>query len=179
MRYVVNLISFLILTILIGVGSLVLGTARVMAQAPCNITIEKVADPEDGTPFGFSEGGDFGGTFILMDPGFPITGVGIDIGQTLIITEDVVPEGWTLDSIECVEGTTNCGATSCLTATVDGNSVAFECIDNDTASCVFTNVRAPFVHREIPTLSQWGLITMAGLMGIAGFMIIRRRKVAA
>lgn len=31
----------------------------------------------------------------------------------------------------------------------------------------------------IPTLSEWGLIVMAGALGLAGFMIIRRRKAAA
>ena len=30
----------------------------------------------------------------------------------------------------------------------------------------------------IPTLSEWGLIAMAGILGIVGFMVIRRRKVA-
>jgi hypothetical protein len=29
----------------------------------------------------------------------------------------------------------------------------------------------------IPTLSEWGLIVMAGILGIVGFMVIRRRKV--
>ncbi len=29
----------------------------------------------------------------------------------------------------------------------------------------------------IPTLSEWGLIAMAGVLGMAGFMIIRKRKV--
>jgi len=33
--------------------------------------------------------------------------------------------------------------------------------------------------RHIPTLSEWGLIAMAGILGIVGFMVIRRRKVAA
>ena len=33
--------------------------------------------------------------------------------------------------------------------------------------------------RVIPTLSEWGLIAMAGILGIVGFMAIRRRKVAA
>ena len=28
----------------------------------------------------------------------------------------------------------------------------------------------------IPTLSEWGLIAMAGILGIAGFMVIKRRK---
>ena len=31
----------------------------------------------------------------------------------------------------------------------------------------------------IPTLSEWGLIAMAGILGIVGFMVIRRRKVSA
>ncbi len=31
----------------------------------------------------------------------------------------------------------------------------------------------------VPTLSQWGLIAMAGILGIIGFMVIRRRKVTA
>ncbi len=32
---------------------------------------------------------------------------------------------------------------------------------------------------NIPTLSEWGLIAMAGVLGIIGFMVIRRRKVTA
>ena len=31
----------------------------------------------------------------------------------------------------------------------------------------------------IPTLSEWGLITMAGVLGIIGFMVMRRKKVTA
>ena len=29
---------------------------------------------------------------------------------------------------------------------------------------------------NVPTLSEWGLIAMAGILGLAGFMVIRRRK---
>jgi len=32
---------------------------------------------------------------------------------------------------------------------------------------------------QVPTLSEWGLIAMAGILGIVGFMVIRRRKVTA
>ena len=32
---------------------------------------------------------------------------------------------------------------------------------------------------DIPTLSEWGLIAMAGVLGIVGFMVLRRRKVTA
>ncbi len=31
----------------------------------------------------------------------------------------------------------------------------------------------------IPTLSEWGLIAMAAVLGIVGFMVIRRRKATA
>ncbi|MGH7849215.1 MAG: IPTL-CTERM sorting domain-containing protein, partial [Thermodesulfobacteriota bacterium] len=80
----------------------------------------------------------------------------------------------------CIEGTSNCGMGEfipCLTATVVGNSVTFFCEDNDLATCVFTNVRS---SDPIPTLSEWGLIAMAGVMGIVGlFIVMRRRKVTA
>jgi len=32
---------------------------------------------------------------------------------------------------------------------------------------------------NVPTLSEWGLIAMAGILGIVGFMVIRRRKASA
>jgi hypothetical protein len=35
------------------------------------------------------------------------------------------------------------------------------------------------VPSYVPTLSEWGLIAMAGVLGIVGFMVLRRRKIAA
>lgn len=35
------------------------------------------------------------------------------------------------------------------------------------------------VVSNIPTLSEWGMIAMAGILGMAGFIVIRRRKVTA
>jgi len=32
---------------------------------------------------------------------------------------------------------------------------------------------------NVPTLSEWGLISMAAILGIVGFMVLRRRKVSA
>ena len=32
---------------------------------------------------------------------------------------------------------------------------------------------------SVPTLGEWGMIAMAGVLGIVGFMVIRRRKVTA
>lgn len=33
--------------------------------------------------------------------------------------------------------------------------------------------------REVPTLSEWGLISTAAIIGIVGFMVMRRRKIVA
>jgi len=46
----------------------------------------------------------------------------------------------------------------------DGNSEVYlaTCFDLD--------------DRVIPTLSEWGLIAMAAVLGIVGFMVMRRRK---
>jgi hypothetical protein len=61
------------------------------------------------------------------------------------------------------EGGYRCGVTEDL-----NESTAFERI-----------VYTPAVSRPIPTLSQWGLIAMAGILGLAGLLIARRRKAAA
>ncbi|MEW6144028.1 MAG: IPTL-CTERM sorting domain-containing protein [Thermodesulfobacteriota bacterium] len=180
MRHVLNSISFLILTMIIGAGFLAFGTGRAMAgTAPCAVGIEKVAIPDDDTPFEFIVSGDQSAEFTLQDPSNPTSSGGMGIGQTVTITEEV-PPGWVLESIECIEGVTNCGSDGfepCLTATVDGNSVTFFCEDNDTASCVFTNVRE--IVENIPTLSEWGLISLAVVIGIAAVVLMRKRKAAA
>jgi len=33
--------------------------------------------------------------------------------------------------------------------------------------------------REVPTISEWGMIAMAGVLGLVGFMVIRRRMASA
>ena len=48
------------------------------------------------------------------------------------------------------------------------------------AFCQLDNVSigGGIVVADVPTLSEWGLILMAGILGIVGFMIMRRRKLA-
>ncbi|MGB3364413.1 MAG: IPTL-CTERM sorting domain-containing protein, partial [Thermodesulfobacteriota bacterium] len=41
---------------------------------------------------------------------------------------------------------------------------------------IINAVRLP---TNVPTLSEWGLISMAAILGIVGFMVMRRKKVAA
>lgn len=37
----------------------------------------------------------------------------------------------------------------------------------------------PPAAAQVPTLSEWGLIAMAGIMGLAGILVMRRKKAAA
>ncbi len=46
--------------------------------------------------------------------------------------------------------------------------------DHDSGLCIMEPV-----SRNVPTLSEWGLIATAGILGFIGFMVIRRRKVTA
>jgi len=36
-----------------------------------------------------------------------------------------------------------------------------------------------FVSPAVPALSEWGLIAMASILGLLGFMVIRKRKITA
>jgi hypothetical protein len=62
------------------------------------------------------------------------------------------------------EGGYRCGVTEDL-----NSSTAFERV-------VYSNVA---FSANIPTLSEWGLIAMAGILGLAGLLAARRRKAAA
>ncbi len=50
----------------------------------------------------------------------------------------------------------------------------FEVCNEETGLCMEP---PPPITTNVPTLSEWGLIAMAGILGIVGFMVIRRRKV--
>jgi hypothetical protein len=47
------------------------------------------------------------------------------------------------------------------------------------AFCQLDNVSVSSIIAPIPTLSEWGLIIMAAILGIVGFMVMRRRKATA
>ena len=56
------------------------------------------------------------------------------------------------------------------------------CIENgivENATCNEDTGLCDPLQRPIPTLSEWGLIAMAGILGIAGFIVTRRKKAAA
>ena len=69
----------------------------------------------------------------------------------------------------------------CLSITIDEatNSITATCLDDDSGSCTFTNVLAPIAPAQVPTLSEWGLIAMAGVLGLIAFAVLRRKKATA
>ena len=59
------------------------------------------------------------------------------------------------------------------------NPLPIECPDEDIiigALCNFDTGQCVSEPRNIPTLSEWGLIATAGILGMAGFIMLRRRK---
>ena len=152
--------------------SIVLSTNKVEAGIGpvegCIITIIKEANPADNTPFEFDVSGT-GGTFsfTLSDPSDNSTGFLINVGTSVDVTE-VIPEGWELGDIVCS------GIGVEIVPIENGRN--FNCLKIfDTATCTFEN-EGP---SNVPTLSQWGLIALAGVLGIIGFMVMRRRKATA
>lgn len=172
-------VRFIILSVLAIPLFIVLGARDASAGAnPCDIQVILETIPEDDTPFEYEIAGDIESGFTLSDPGSNTTNFGMGIDQFVVLSQ-LTPPGWELVEIACVEGTTNCGSEGfepCLSATIQGNSVAFECLDNDTASCTFFN--SPVGASQIPTLSEWGLMATAALLGIVAFMVLRKRKTA-
>jgi len=81
----------------------------------------------------------------------------------------VLPEGG------CIENQELFGSPSCE----DENGIAWFLQDcSEVPEC--PQFVPPINNIPIPTLSQWGLIAMAGILGVIGFiMVIRRKKVTA
>jgi len=64
------------------------------------------------------------------------------------------------------------------TLTTDGSASFVSQLDHQSKGLAF-DCGVPQIVRPIPTLSEWGLIAMAGILGLIGFMVIRRRKLTA
>lgn len=66
------------------------------------------------------------------------------------------------------------GLTEPFTIDISGDTVEYR------ACTIALRMGTPPLNiSAVPTLSEWGLIAMASLIGIAGFMVIRRRKVTS
>ncbi len=88
--------------------------------------------------------------------------------------------GILVPQIDCCQGVGVCGDSSegpigCPVEDLVPNAVC----DEATGLCVSNDIPTPPEPSNIPTLGEWGLIAMAGILGIAGFLFMRRRKAAA
>ncbi len=62
--------------------------------------------------------------------------------------------------------------------TADGSDWTSDFVDSEGYGRTYTCVGFRAIPTNVPTLSEWGLIAMAGILGIVGFMVTRRRKAA-
>ena len=63
--------------------------------------------------------------------------------------------------------------------TADGSDWTSDFVMHNGWGTSYTCVGFRVTNVPIPTLSEWGLIAIAGILGIVGFLVIRRRKVSA
>jgi len=134
----------------------------------CSIEIVKIADPADDTPFEF-EILPSGQNFTLMDPSQQSFTFFLNGNETVRVTE-LPTEGFFLTDINCTaEDEEN------ALILLDQRAVRITCeLPGSSFACTFVNSTI-----KIPTLSEWGLIVMASILGIVGFMVMRRRKAVA
>lgn len=138
------------------------------AQPGCPFEFTKVADGEVGLEFEFQTTVGNESNIGAIPSGVTIDG-SLQFGTAVMIIELPRP-GWELVSFDCVAGP---GVT--VEEIEDG--VILECVnpeDEQGVVCTVTNVR---VALDIPTLSEWGMITAAAGLGFVGvFFAVRRRR---
>ena len=138
------------------------------AQFSCTGEIVKLATPEDDTPFNFSISGDINEMFQLSDPSDTAQGLFLQTGASITVTE-LPTAGWMLEDIDCVTD-------GPVTFSVSGNSVTIDCLDaTGLIQCEFTNVPG---LRAVPAITELGLLFTALILGIAGFLFVRRNKLS-
>jgi len=140
-----------------------------LVEPTCNITVGLEAPEGGDTEFDFnllSEGLDE--NFDLSN-GQEIAFNDLPLGTVITVTE-IVPDLWSLDSIVC-------DGDASFNDSVNGNSVDLTCNSSGEVNCSFANSRTLIFNT--PTLSEWGLISMAAILGIAGLMVLRRRRLTA
>ena len=167
-----GILGVLIFSLVIIAGSSLNARAGV-DMLGCTVVVVKQTNINTQQSFDFfvdyPAGPDFEFSLLTGEADF----VGINIGDQAVISEDV-PEGWELESVNCDDGGSG------INVFVDeDNQVIASCIQAGTSTCAFNNV-AVQVSRNVPTLSEWGIIAAAAGLGLIGlFFAVRRRKAAA
>lgn len=74
----------------------------------------------------------------------------------------------------------NVGEKDCVINSDGVEPVTLQINDTEYNNCKERLIKGcSLLTENIPTLSEWGLIAMAGLMGIVGFIVMRKKKVTA
>jgi hypothetical protein len=158
-------ISFLSLLVVTGLFA---DTARAgKTVIACSLSIGKDAGGAD-VFFEFLVEPSGGDAFELTVASGQENGFGLNFGESAVVTE-IVPDGWRLVNVVCE---TSPG----LAVIVDeDNNVLVNCLTTGAGVCTFTNVQS----ENIPTLSEWGMITAAAVLVLVGVFFAVRRKRAA
>ena len=146
-----------------------------------SVTVTKVSNGGVGT-FSFSGSNGFVNQSITtLTSGTGVAGATQTLtaaGVSTTLTETAPPAGYALTSISC----SGLGAGGTQTPNIGTRSVTLDAAATAAGAalaCTFTNTLDGFVPpvTSIPTLSEWAMILLAGLMAIAGFAAIRRKGV--
>lgn len=163
------------LVVLLGVLSVLVAYAD-----PGTITIKKQTVPPGGTGFKFTDDILGGPALFYLDDGEQQKFLQVPDGTYTIAETDpaVIPGGWILTSIVCVDekGITLWEAKQVATTTVIISSTL------QTVECIFTNERLPVVGGYVIPVNKLGLLApWLGLVALASFSVftvalVRRRK---
>lgn len=166
----INSIFRSVLFIVLVTGIMALAAERGYSQpSQCRIVITKATEP-----FSTDEEFEFVSEVNGIETQFTVvsdsqeTAAFIDEGESVTVTE-LPREGWVLEEATCffLDG---------ASAVEIENGVRVLCTQGgefNGANCIFRNRLIP----EIPTLSEWGMISAAaGLALIGVFFAVRRRK---
>jgi hypothetical protein len=158
----------IILAALIVVPLISVSGANAQIQM-CPLAIVKSASPSDDTEFEFELGGNAIGSFTLQDPSDNIEIVEVPSETAGIFVNEILPPGWSLDDIQCTGDPGFEFSTFGINQLVASCEVLGEVPDGQ---CTFLNSKGT----PVPTISQWGLISLAAVIGIAGLLVFRRKR---
>lgn len=150
------------------------GACAAPPPAPPTVTVTKVSNGGVGA-FGFTGINGFAPqTITTAAPGVGVSGATQTLTAAAVvttITESAPPAGFTLASITC----SGLGAGGTATPSIATQTVTLNAAATSTGAaiaCTFTNTFA----LAVPTLSEWAMIMLAGLLAIAGFAALRRQE---
>lgn len=161
--------SLVLVVIVLSVFSILSPRESIAQPQICGITLIKEAQGTEGIDFNFLSVVGPNVTPFILTSGTPQE---YFFQTTVIVTyTELDTPGWALADVAC---DSNDG----VSITSVDNGVTIECLDaGGEAECVWTNIQ---LVRNIPTLSQWGLIAVSIGLGMVGvFFALRKRKAVA